>query len=168
MLFCRHPDVLHAALKSNLCDVVMFPVGPFVDRRYVQEILPLARKKGVGTVCFKTFGAGKLLGDTTGYNQPLQQRPRGKFSSGGNDAVPTAQLPRLSVAECLHYTLTLDPDVTLLGLSFPNEQDAVLRAFEKFRPLGKDKLEEIENRAAQAIADKGPCWWNPPETSLIP
>jgi hypothetical protein len=26
----------------------------------------------VGTVCFKTFGAGKLLGDTEGYSRPLQ------------------------------------------------------------------------------------------------
>ena len=25
---------------------------------------------GVGTVCFKTFGAGKLLGDTSGYSRP--------------------------------------------------------------------------------------------------
>jgi aryl-alcohol dehydrogenase-like predicted oxidoreductase len=159
----HHPDVLRAALESGLCDVVMFPVGPFVHRRYVEEILPLARKKGVGTVCFKTFGAGKLLGDTTGYNQPLEQRPRGKFSSGGRATSTEAQLPRLSVAECLHYTLTVDPDVALLGLSFPNEQDAAFRAFEEFRPLGREQLKAIETRAARAIEGKGRCWWNPPE-----
>jgi 1-deoxyxylulose-5-phosphate synthase len=159
----HHPDVLRAALDSGLCDVVMFPVGPFVDCRYVEEILPLARQKGAGTVCFKTFGAGKLLGDTTGYNQPLQQRPRGKFSSGGKESAAEPQLPRLSVAECLHYTLTLGPDVALLGLSFPNEQDAAFRAFEEFRPLSKGELKEIERRAAHAIAGKGRCWWNPPE-----
>ena len=113
----HNPEVLHAALTSGLCDVVMFPVGPFVDRRYVDEVLPLARQQGVGTVCFKTFGAGKLLGDTTGYNQPLQPRPRGKFSSGGQTPAGEAQLPCLSVADCLHYTLTLDPDVALLGMS---------------------------------------------------
>jgi hypothetical protein len=115
----------------------------------------------VGTVCFKTFGAGKLLGDTTGYNQPLQERPRGKFSSGGQEPAGDAQLPRLSVADCLYYTLTHDPDVALLGLSFPNEQDAAFRAFEEFRPLGKEQLKEIESRAAQAIEGKGRCWWNP-------
>jgi aryl-alcohol dehydrogenase-like predicted oxidoreductase len=157
----HHPDVLRAALDAELCDVVMFPVGPFVDRRYVDEILPLARRKGVGTVCFKTFGAGKLLGDTTGYNQPLQERPRGKFSSGGQEPADAAQLPRLSVADCLHYTLTLDPDVTLLGLSFPNEQDTAFRAFEEFRPLKPDEMKEIEKRAAEAIEGKGRCWWNP-------
>ena len=30
----------------------------------------------MGTVCFKTFGAGKLLGDTAGYGKPLEARPR--------------------------------------------------------------------------------------------
>ena len=157
----HHPNVLRAALDSGLCDVVMFPVGPFVDRRYVHEILPLARQKGVGTVCFKTFGAGKLLGDTTGYNQPLQERPRGKFSSGGREPADAPQLPRLSVAECLHYTLTLNPDVTLLGLSFPNEQDVAFRAFESFQPLKPEQMKGIEQRAAKAIEGKGPCWWNP-------
>ena len=161
----HHPDVLRAALDAGLCDVVMFPVGPFVDRRYVAEILPLARRKNVGTVCFKTFGAGKLLGDTTGYNQPLQERPRGKFSSGGKEAAIEAQLPRLTVADCLHYTLTLNPDVTLLGLSFPNEQDAAFRAFEAFHPLEPAQLKEIESRAALAIEGKGRCWWNPGESA---
>src|SRR5829696_5585828 len=56
-------------------------------------ILPLAKSLGVGTVCFKTFGAGKLVGDTTGYNQPLKTRPRGKVSSGGSDEAGTL-LPR--------------------------------------------------------------------------
>jgi len=158
----HHPDVLRAALTSGLCDVVMFPIGPFVDRRYRDEILPLARENGVGTVCFKTFGAGKLLGDTTGYNQPLTERPRGKFSSGGAENSTAPQLPRLSVAECLHYTLTTGPDVALLGMSFPNEQDAVFQAWAAFQPLPVVALREIERRAALAIAGKGACWWNPP------
>jgi len=59
-------------VRRSKAAVVMFPVGPFVVRRYVDDILQLARKKSVGTVCFKTFGAGKLLGDTTGYDQPLK------------------------------------------------------------------------------------------------
>ncbi|MCY3020254.1 MAG: aldo/keto reductase, partial [Planctomycetota bacterium] len=79
----HHPDVLRAAIMSGRCDVALFAVGPNSDRRYVDEILPLAREHGVGTVCFKTFGAGKLLGDTSGYGRPLEARPRGKFSTGG-------------------------------------------------------------------------------------
>ena len=154
------PDVLRAALAAGVCDVVMFPIGPFVDSRYVTEILPLAKSRGVGTVCFKTFGAGKLVGDTSGYNQPLKTRPRGKVSSGGSDDTEAA-LPRLTVAECLHYTLTLDPDVALLGLSYPNEQDAAFAAARSFRPLTADQLEDICRRAADARRDKGPCWWNP-------
>jgi aryl-alcohol dehydrogenase-like predicted oxidoreductase len=159
----HHPAVLQAALESGLCDVVMFPVGPFVDRRYVDEILPLARRKGVGTVCFKTFGAGKLLGDTTGYNRPLEPRPRGKFSSGGNEPSGPPQLPRLTVDDCLNYTLTVGPDVALLGLSFPNEQDAAFEAFQAFHPLDPRAMEDIRRRAALAIEGKGDCWWNPHE-----
>ncbi len=156
----HHPDVLRAAIEAGLCDIVMFPVGPYVDRRYVEEILPLAKASGVGTVCFKTFGAGKLLGDTEGYNQPLQLRPRGKLSSGGMTET-AAVLPRMEVAECLHYTMTLDPDVTLLGLSYPNEQDAAFAAARDFRPLSAEEMERIRSKAALARKDKGPCWWNP-------
>ena len=154
------PDVLGAAIVAGRRAIAMFPIGPFVDPRYVGEILPLARAHGVGTICFKTFGAGKLLGDTAGYNQPLQQRPRGKLSSGGSDDVE-AVLPRLSVAECLHYTLTLDPDVALLGMSFPNEQDEALAAARTFAPLNAEQMADIRRRAVAARQDKGPCWWNP-------
>ena len=158
---CHHPDVLREAILSGLCDVVMFPVGPFVDARYVDELLPLARARGVGSVCFKTFGAGKLLGDTEGYGRPLAQRPRGKLSSGGEDgAEPT--LPRLTVRECVHYTLTYDPDVALLGLSFPNEQDAAFAAARDFTPLSSSVLADLRQRAEVGMRDKGPAWWNPP------
>lgn len=156
----HNPEVLHAAIKAGFCDIVMFPVGPFVDLRYVTEVLQLARQHGVGTVCFKTFGAGKLLGDTTGYNQPLQLRPRGKLSSGGSDETE-AVLPRLSVADCIHYTMTLDPDVALLGLSFPNEQDAAFAAARDFKPLSMEQMADIRRRAEEARRSKGPCWWNP-------
>jgi 1-deoxyxylulose-5-phosphate synthase len=156
----HHPEVLLAALNADLCDLVMFPVGPFVDARYITKVLPLAKAKNVGTVCFKTFGAGKLLGDTSGYNQPLQLRPRGKLSSGGSNNTTTT-LPRLSVSDCLHYTLTLDPDVALLGLSFPNEQEAAFAAARNFQPLAAAQMEDIRQRAIVARKDKGECWWNP-------
>lgn len=157
----HNPAVLAAAIPSGLLDVVMFPVGPYVDWQYIEDILPLAHKHRVGTVCFKAFGAGKLLGDTSGYNQPLQDRPRGKVSSGGEDAdVPV--LPHLSVEQCLHYTLTCDPDVALLGLSFPNEQDAAFAAAQTFRqPLAQEHMATLRRLASEAIANKGPCWWNP-------
>jgi aryl-alcohol dehydrogenase-like predicted oxidoreductase len=160
----HHPDVLRAALESGRCDVVMFPVGPFVHPRYVEETLPLAKAKGVGTVCFKTFGAGKLLGDTEGYGRPLQTRPRGKVSSGGADAgAPSLppSLPYLGVEECVHYTLTLGPDVALLGMSFPNEQDAALHAAAAFQPLPTERMVDVRRRAVRAMEGKGAVWWNP-------
>jgi hypothetical protein len=140
--------------------VLLFPIGPFADPRYEAEVLPAARAAGIGTVCFKTFGAGKLLGDTEGYQRPLQARPRGKRSSGGAQGGEPL-LPRLSVDECVRYTLSVDPDVALLGLSFPNEQDAAFAAAATFSPLTGEELEDARRRASQAIRDKGACWWNP-------
>jgi aryl-alcohol dehydrogenase-like predicted oxidoreductase len=173
------PAVLRGAVESGLCDVVVFPVGACVDARFVHEVLPLARQHGVGTVCFKTFGAGKLLGDTTGYNQPLVVRPRGKLGSGGtaggiggaregDDAGATAggadggpRLPRLTVAECVRYTLTRDPDVALLGMSYPNELDAAVAVAAEFAPYSAAELAEVERRATEAVVGKGVCHWNP-------
>jgi aryl-alcohol dehydrogenase-like predicted oxidoreductase len=156
----HRPDVLAAALASGRCDVLMFPVGPFCDRRYTEEILPRARELGVGTLCFKTFGAGKLLGDTEGYGRPLAHRPRGKVSSGGAAEAVNA-LPRLGVEECLRYTLTCDPDVALLGLSFENEQDEAFAAAEAFQPMPPEQMEATRRRAARAMEGKGAIWWNP-------
>jgi aryl-alcohol dehydrogenase-like predicted oxidoreductase len=156
----HHPEVLAAALGDGRCDVLMFPVGPFADPRYEAEILPRARAAGVGTICFKTFGAGKLLGDTAGYGRPLAARPRGKLSSGGEDAA-SPSLPRLDVATCVRYTLTADPDVALLGLSFENEQDAAWAAADPFAPMSPEEREAARRAAREAIAGKGDVWWNP-------
>ncbi|NPC69046.1 aldo/keto reductase [Corallococcus exiguus] len=162
---CHHPDALVAAVRSGRCDVVMFPLGPFVDARYVEQVLPLARAHGVGVVSFKTFGAGKLLGDTEGYGRPLQARPRGKVSSGG-ETRDTPMLPHLSVAECVRYTLTLDPDVMLMGMGFPNEQDAALQSAAAFQPLDAAGMQAVRERAHTAIQEKGAVWWNPPSPDV--
>ncbi|OHD73065.1 MAG: aldo/keto reductase [Spirochaetes bacterium RBG_13_68_11] len=157
----HNPGVLLGAIASGSCDAVLFPIGPFADPRYEREVLPLARERGVGTVCFKTFGAGKLLGDTEGYGRPLSVRPRGKLSSGGGALSGEPECPHLSVDECVRYTLTVDPDVALLGLSFPNEQDAAFAAAAAFAPLSEARMEDARRRAAEAVKGKGPCWWNP-------
>jgi 1-deoxyxylulose-5-phosphate synthase len=157
------PEVLAVAIPSGLVDVVMFPVGPYVDWRYVEDILPLARKHRVGTVCFKTFGAGKLLGDTSGYNQPLREWPHGMQRVDEQTSGPP-RLPHLSVAQCLHYTLTCDPDVALLGLNDAAEQEAAFSAAQAFAaPLAQAQMAAIRQSAVTAVTHKGPCRWNPHE-----
>lgn len=159
----HHPDVLREAIESGLCDVVMFPVGAFVDARYVTEIIPLARRRGVGTVCFKTFGAGRLLGGAAGSNRDRHLRPRDKISSGGVAVLEKdvdASVPRLTIEECVHYTLTCDPDVALLGMSFPNEQDAAFAAARSFKTLNVTQMVAIKERAAAAMAGQT-AGWNP-------
>ncbi|MGZ3450607.1 MAG: aldo/keto reductase [Polyangiales bacterium] len=140
----HHPHVVRAAIEDDRCDLVMFPIGPFVDARYL-ELVRLAREKGVGTVCFKTFGAGKLLGDTEGYGKPA--------TSIGS--------PTLSVDTCVRYTLTLDPDVALLGLSNEDEMDAAFSATDRFAPMTEHELSEARRLAEKSVVGKGKIWWDP-------
>jgi hypothetical protein len=61
----------------------------------------------------------------------------------------------------VRFTLTCDPDVALLGLSFPNEQDAAFHAVQNFRPMSGSELADTRRRASCAIEGKGDVWWNP-------
>jgi hypothetical protein len=73
-------------------------------------------------------------------------------------------LPHLSVEQCVRYTLTCDPDVALLGLSDPGEQDAAFTAAHAFAtPLDAAQMATIRQLAMTAVAHKGPCRWNPSE-----
>lgn len=155
----HHPLVVLEAIRSGLCDVVMYPIGAFVDASYIDAVLPEARSRGVGTVCFKTFGAGKLLAGLPERNRQANLRPRGKQSSGGADLPPSDE-PALTVEECVGYTLTADPDVALLGMSFPNEQDAVFRVARGFKPLAPDEMKRIRDKADKVMVGRGPFWWN--------
>ncbi|MCY2930973.1 MAG: aldo/keto reductase [Planctomycetota bacterium] len=162
-LSTHHPDVAREAVESGLCDLILLPIGPWVDRRYTDEVLPLAKARGIGTFTMKTFAAGKLICDTSGYGKPLAHRPRGKLSSGGSDEAGAPALPRLSVRECVHYTLSWDADVSLLGMSFPNEQDPAFEAVLDFPgPLPAVAMADIRTRALAAVEGKGTSWWDPP------
>jgi aryl-alcohol dehydrogenase-like predicted oxidoreductase len=146
----HHPHVVRAAIEDDRCDLVMFAVGPFVDARYL-ELVKLAREKGVATVCFKTFGAGKLLSDTEGYGKP---------------ATPIGS-PVLTVEECVHYSMTIDPDVALLGLSNESEMDVAFAAAERFVPMSEEAMEATRHRAKASVVGKGKIWWDPAEDRAI-
>jgi aryl-alcohol dehydrogenase-like predicted oxidoreductase len=150
-LSSHDPDVLVEALESDAFDVAMFAVGPCCDDRYLAEVLPLARARNVGTVCFKTFGAGMLVADTSGYGRPLPPEA----------ACAGAARSRLSVYECVSYTLSCDPDVALLGLGTPEEQDLAFASAWTFCQLDIEQMEDIRHRAARSVEGKGRRWWDP-------
>ncbi len=52
--------------------------------------------------------------------------------------------------------------MALLGLSFPNEQDAAFAAAADFRPMSDAEMADLRRRAELAVGGKGRCWWNPP------
>ena len=155
------PDVLREAIPSGLCDVVMFAVGPFVDPRYVEPKFCRWRRSTVwGRSASRRSGPASCWAIRRGTTaRSIPPAGENQFRRCGRRR---RALPRLSVRDCLHYTLTLDPDVALLGMSFPNEQDAAFAAAAEFhQPLPPERMADVRRRAAEAIAEKGPCWWNP-------
>jgi aryl-alcohol dehydrogenase-like predicted oxidoreductase len=150
---CHHPDVVERCLAEGRSDVLLFPVGPYVHPRY-RELIARSREKGVGVVGFKAFGAGKLLGPTSGYGKSLPP-----------DAPEEARRvrTRLDVGRCVRYTLTLDPDVALLGMSTIPEVEEALGQAAAFAPMGAEEMAAVERDAAAEVRGKGKVWWDPGE-----
>jgi hypothetical protein len=79
-------------------------------------------------------------------------------------SVPPSPSRRADPVRRTWQNLTLSgpfPLNSLLGLSFPNEQSEAFTAAGDFKPLANQQFSDIRQRASEAIADKGPCWWNP-------
>ena len=51
----------------------------------------------------------------------------------------------------LLYTRTLEPDVSLMGMSFPNEQDAALNAAAAIQPLTTEPMADERRRWAEEL-----------------
>jgi len=51
----------------------------------------------------------------------------------------------------VRYTLTRDPDVALLGMSYPNELDAAVAAAAEFARYDDAELADVEERALVAV-----------------
>lgn len=64
-------------------------------------------------------------------------------------------------ARCVRYTLSLDPDVALLGMSTPAEVDTALAAAATATPLTLEEERATRAWARRELEAKGPFWWNP-------
>ena len=80
---CHHPEVLREAIPSGLCDVVMFPVGAFVDERYV---------RGDAAAREKVRGGHGVLQDVRRRKAP--RRHRGLWATARGATARQAELGR--------------------------------------------------------------------------
>lgn len=55
-------------------------------------------------------------------------------------------LSSVTMKEALHYTLSQDVDLAIIGCKTPQEVEENAKLAEGFRPLSRDKLAEIENK----------------------
>ncbi|MBI2658978.1 aldo/keto reductase [Candidatus Woesearchaeota archaeon] len=55
-------------------------------------------------------------------------------------------LSSVTMKEALHYTLSQDVDLAIIGCKTPNEVEENAKSAEDFKPLSREKLAEIENK----------------------
>ena len=80
--FHARPEVIRRAIEERAFDVVMFPLN-LVGRetlfgssvgQYREDLLPLAKEKGVGVVVMKVLAAGEAAHGSSGLQLPLDGR----------------------------------------------------------------------------------------------
>ncbi|MBI3723340.1 aldo/keto reductase, partial [bacterium] len=109
------------------------------------------------------------LGPSVDERYLLRVLPLARSCGVGTIAFKTFAAGKLlsDPARCVRYTLSLDPDVALLGMSTPAEVEVALGAAAGARDVTALEQHETRAWARRELEGKGPFWWNP-EPLLVP
>ena len=121
-----HLHTLEVAAEHGFrFDAVQMPLNVMDAhyRSFEQLVLPELVKQGVGVLGMKALGNGILL--------------------RSNTATPV---------ECLHYALNLPTSVVITGIDSMDILEQAFEAVETFRPLGRDEVEALLAKTADAAA----------------
>lgn len=116
------PRILREALRRYPFDTILTVVNPGEPHgpSFAHDVLPEARRQGVGVVGMKTLGAG------------------GIFKYPGLDLA----------ANALRYAWSRDIDVAIVGCKTPEEVSANAAAARSFAPLPSAEMADLERRNA--------------------
>lgn len=114
------PDILTQAVRAWPVDSVMIPVNP-VEKAiggFLDETLPLAKKKGVAVIGMKILGASQYI------------------------------LPELGIAPemLIRYALSQDVTVAIVGCSTPREVRALANVGRECKLFSEEEQENVVNR----------------------
>ncbi len=93
-------------------------------RSFQHEVIPVARKKGVGVLAMKTFGFGEIL--KAKVAEPI---------------------------EMLHYSMTLPVSVVITGMESKERLEQALTAARTFKPMGQEQIAGLLARTKDAAQD---------------
>ena len=146
--YCRYvgvtchddPDTLYDIIDQvDGIDIVMTAISAG-DVRFLKDIAPMCREKGIGLVAMKVMGRSVLV------------RPDGPGVRRADDA--------------LRFALSTLADVAIVGFSFPEEVEEMVEAARRFRPMSEEKMramiESVKPYAEEVrfYAERNPDWAN--------
>ena len=115
------PVVLAEAMRRYPFDTMLVALNAADRHRlsFIEQALPVAVQQGLGIIGMKVMGRGRLLDPQAGF----------------------------TVAEMLHYVLSLPVSTAIVGFSSPAEVDAAIEAARQFVPLSNEIMARLEIRA---------------------
>lgn len=113
------------------CQFPVNPVDAAAPHSFVEQVLPAARSAGLGILAMKTLADGRFFGQKTVNGKTVWQSTQ--------PVVPDA----LSVADCIHFALSLPVSVLITGAENPElvrEKAALVRSFAKLDEADREAL----------------------------
>jgi len=144
--YCRYvgitshddPDTLYDIIEqADGIDVAMVAISAG-DTRFLKDVVPLCRSKGIGLIAMKVMGRGVLV------------RPDGPGIRRAPDA--------------LRYALSTSANISIVGFSLPAEVIEMVEAARRFRPMSEESMramaESVESYADEVsfYAGSKPDW----------
>lgn len=121
----RDKRVMKSVIESGLFETIMLCYNPIDSEDVGTEILPMARKAGMGTIIMKALSGGQLV-------QPAESRVSGL---GGPDAVVAGALRFVMQNPCV--------DVVIAGMQKLHEVEENVAVAENFTPLSEQEHDEL-------------------------
>ncbi|MFZ4681115.1 MAG: aldo/keto reductase [Terrimicrobiaceae bacterium] len=125
------------------CQYPVNPVDAASSHSFIDQVLPALQKTGISSLAMKTLADGRFFG---------RKVQGGKVTwESANPVVPGA----LSVADCIHFSLSLPVSVLITGAENPEflrEKAALVRSFHQMTAEGRQAV--IERVASFATEGK--------------
>lgn len=123
------PYILAKAIKTGEFDTVLVPLNPLF-REATEELIPLAKKLGVGVVIMKPFG---------GIDQEFVQYQRGRWISVKTEFDRIFGIGADKTRRLLRFVLAHDVSTTIPGFSSIGEVEGAARVGNEFEGLTEEE-----------------------------
>jgi predicted aldo/keto reductase-like oxidoreductase len=136
------PNILLEALNRFPFDTILLAINA-ADRHYLsflEHLLPVAQRKGMGTISMKVATRGRIL--STWTPPPADQQ---------NERMRTTKPGAVTIQEALSYNLSLPVSTTIIGVDTVKQIEDNVALASSFTPLTEAQMKELEKRTLPIV-----------------